>query len=313
MLGIAHGSVLRLGSVLALFVERDLSWFDGPFELVGDLVVGPRQRGWISTAMEHAHGRRSFLVHGKRGIGKATLAQVVVKGAAADATIRTVDAGAAGTEEVLRGADAGRATVWVVLHVDRLSRQAQSDLVRSVRRNTGSMLVGTVVGAPEDAQAEGRIGASLLTLVEGRTVEVPGLEQRREDIPAIALALCERAGIARTEASLDVMEALARGGWPGGVSEMQAVMKHAFHDGTCGRVAAQQLRRGIPRPTAKMPLPLQEADPDLARARLRRALDRASGTVAVAARELRMSRQSFYRELRRLEMDGGRRPDSFDG
>ena len=311
MLGIAHGSVLRMGDLLALFVERDLSSFDGPFEMIGDLVVGPRQRAWVSAAIEHAGARSSFLIHGTRGIGKATLAQVVVRGAAADATIRTVDARTAGSEDMLRGTDASRATVWVVLHIDRLPRQVQSDLARSVRRNAGSMLVGTVVGAPEDAQAEGRIGASLLSIIEGRVVGVPSLEQRREDIPAIALALCERAGIGKTEASIDVMEALARGGWPGGVSEMQAIMRHAFHDGKCGPAAAQQLRRGIPRPTAKVPLPLQEADEDLARARLGRALDRASGTVAVAARELRMSRQSFYRELRRLRMEGGRGSSSF--
>jgi transcriptional regulator of acetoin/glycerol metabolism len=50
-------------------------------------------------------------------------------------------------------------------------------------------------------------------------------------------------------------------------------------------------------------MPLQVSDPDLARARLQKALALASGTVAVAARELRMSRQAFYRELRRLDLE----------
>lgn len=169
------------------------------------------------------------------------------------------------------------------------------------------MLVATVVGAIEDAQAEGRVGASLMGLVENRTLKVPELEQRREDVPALTIEMLRRMGVSLNHGAESVFEAVLRAGWPGGVRELGAHLAAAFDAGGTAEAAAEILCQSVPRAGVKEPLPLQESDADLARARLRRALDRASGTVAVAARELRMSRQAFYRELRRLDMEGKKR------
>jgi DNA-binding NtrC family response regulator len=252
--------------------------------------------------------RSSFLIGGEPGVGQSLLARVLVRLHGDAMASRTIDGGDPKAEEMIAQVAADAPTAWVVPHIERLARPSQSELVRLVRRTPGSMLIATIGGTVEDAQAEGWLGSSVLSLVETRRVEVPNLEERREDIPALALALCNHDGIDSSNVTLDVLEHVARGGWPGGVQELRILLRVVFDRESQSPLGLPYLRRRITRPSAKIPLPLQAADADLARARLRRALDRASGTVALAARDLKMSRQSFYRELRRLGMSGGKRP-----
>jgi DNA-binding NtrC family response regulator len=217
--------------------------------------------------------------------------------------VQVVDGATIDPEHLLRTYDTEGPMLWLVTHVDRLPRAAQSDLVRAIRATEGSMMIGTVVGALEDAHAEGRVGTTLMGLVETRVLRVPDLEERREDIPALALEMLRRVGIRLTEGAEDVFECVLRAGWPGGVRELGKQLAVAFDAGGTVEGAVGILCGTIERAAAKEPMPLQVSDPDLARARLQKALALASGTVAVAARELRMSRQAFYRELRRLDLE----------
>lgn len=309
MMGLAHGNVLRMGNLLTLFVERNLQSYAGRALIHGgELIAGSRQRPWIDAATEHVRAGRSFVVQGGPGIGKSTLSRVAVRQAGAQLPVQTIEGGAVGHEALLHLFDRAVPSIWLVQHIDRIPRAAQADMVRAIRTTPGSVLVATVVGAIEDAQAEGRVGASLMGMVENRIIEVPDLERRREDVPALTIEMLRRMGTPLSEGAQDVFEAVIRAGWPGGVRELGTHLAAAFDaGGGNAREAAKILRRSVPRSGPKVPLPLQESDADLARARLRHALDRAAGTVAVAARELRMSRQAFYRELRRLDMEGKKR------
>lgn len=304
ILGLAEGCVLRMGSTLALFVERDLAAYAGrPTVVGGELVVGTRQRSWVEAAIANVTHRKSMVIQGSPGVGKATLARVAMRVAGDGVPVQVVDGATIDPDHLLRTYDTPGPTLWLVTHVDRLPRAAQSDLVRVIRATEGSMMIGTVVGALEDAHAEGRVGTSLMGLVETRVLRVPDLEERREDIPALSLEMLRRMGIRLTEGVDGVFECVLRAGWPGGVRELGKQLAVAFDAGGTVEGAVGILRRTIERAGAKEPMPLQASDPDLARARLQKALALASGTVAVAARELRMSRQAFYRELRRLDLE----------
>ncbi len=308
MMGLAQGSVLRFGKTVALFVERDLLTYQGRPPVFGDeMVLGSRHTAVFDEAVDHVRQARSLVVCGGPGIGKSTFARVAVRTAGTGVAVHAFDGAAVDPSALLTAFDVAGPAIWLVEHIDRVPRAMQADLVRTVRAVPGSTLVATVVGAIEDGQADGRIGASLMGLVESRVLPVPDLEDRREDLPALTLEMLRRVGVRLSEGSEDVFEAVLRAGWPGGMRELGTHLAAAFDAGGSSFEAAKILSRSVPRSGPKSPLPLQEADADLARTRLRRALDHASGTVAVAARELRMSRQAFYRELRRLDMEGKKR------
>ena len=306
MLGLAHGSVLRMGDSVMLFVERELDTYAGAPSMMGDVVIGVRQRSWMDAVVEHIENRRSLVIQGASGVGKSTMARAAVQRAEGLPPTHVIDGASIDPDQLIRAYGESGSTLWLVTHIDQMPRAAQSDLVRAVRATEGSMLIGTVVGALEDAHAEGRVGSSLMALVETRVLRVPSLAERREDIPALTIEMLRRVGVRLDAGAEAVFECVLRAGWPGGVRELGAHLAAAFEAGETAERAAKILCRTVPRSCPKEPLALQLSDRDLARVRLQKALAMASGTVAVAARELRMSRQAFYRELRRLAPDASR-------
>ncbi len=293
------GDVVRVGEVLALFVERDLKLYDGPFELMhGELLFGPRQRPWLARLRAHVTARESVLLTGGASVGKWSVARHLGAEAAGRSRVREIDGDMHG-QEIDWGAFPLESTkVYLVRHIDRMQRSVQNELARAVRRTRDGMLIATLQGELADALTDGLIAPSIMALVGSGEVVVPWLEDRREDLASMSLMLADRLGVPRAAVTMDVLEAVMRGGWPGGIDELGKVI------GTCLASAdpegTRRLVRSLKRPTPRAPLSVQDVDEALARDRLRHALAHAGGTVATAARELRMSRQSLYRELRRL-------------
>jgi transcriptional regulator of acetoin/glycerol metabolism len=186
----------------------------------------------------------------------------------------------------------------VLLHAERLARAAQAELVRALRGAPGPRLVATIGRTLESAVAEGQLVPALASALAGRRVSVPSLEARREDAVAIAAALAERSALPRARLTLEVLELVARGAWPGGIRQLAEVLAQTLRPR--GTDPADAVRARLGRGVAGTPLPLSEADPDLARCKIERAIDCSDGTVAGVARELGLSRQALYREARRL-------------
>ncbi len=298
-LSVADGDVVRMGELLAIFVERDLDLYQGAPELVsGELLFGPRQRPWLARARAHVASRESVVLTGGVSVGKWSLARHLAHEVADPAAIRQIE-GDAPSHDVDWGAFPLEQTrVYLIRRIDKMSRSVQNELARLVRRTRDGLLIATVDGELADALTDGRLAPSIASLLAGHEISVPGLEERREDLAAMAMQLAGQLGVPAAAMTTDAREVIMRGGWPGGVDELRTVMWACLSEP--GEEGLKKLRRSIARPSPRTPLALQEVDEDLARNRLRYALAHASGTVATAARELRMSRQSLYRELRRL-------------
>ncbi len=300
---VAHGNVLRVGALLGIFVERDLLSYCGKFGRAGELVHGPRQKSWVERACAHAAARESFLIEGSAGVGKAALAQAAVQSAKNHDGVTIVDARSATANGAVCDALALRPSILVILHIEHLERVAQVEAVRVIKRTPGIVLIGTLGRTMEQALSDGLLAPAVASVVGSRRVMVPSLDARREDIPAILHAACESNGLPHEQLTVGLLEQFMRGGWPGGVRQMREVLRDAFEKAKTepGRIAV--VRERVARAGMKLPLPLQQADPSLARVKLQRALDRAGGTIAAAARELRVSRQAFYREVKRLQVE----------
>jgi sigma-54 specific flagellar transcriptional regulator A len=148
-------------------------------------------------------------------------------------------------------------------------------------------------------------------------IEVPPLRNRAADVPDLVADLIRqgvREGLGDVCFTDDSMELLAAHAWPGNVRELRNLLErlsilHA--DTTIDRgLLASYLQ---PRPGAAVPqrgpaglpaagIDLREHLADIERGLIADALDRAGGTVAKAARLLRLQRTTLVEKLRRYEL-----------
>ena len=164
--------------------------------------------------------------------------------------------------------------------------------------------------------AAGRFREDLWYRLAILPVTLPGLAERREDIPALVAAISSSAGPAVRFEQSGLM-ALARHDWPGNVRELRNLLTRAailFADQVLGADEVSGLlahgvgaQRGATRPWDGEDRGARAApDPDLKalldsieRQQLIAALDQSHWTVADAARRVGMSRTTFIDRMRR--------------
>jgi hypothetical protein len=304
-IGVSHGDIVRFGNQLAVFAERGLANYGGKIELEGEMVVGPRDRAaFVEPAFEHAKSGRSFAIEGGPSLGKRTLALMAAKERQASGPMVTIVDDA--VDEALAEARATRPATWILIRAEHLPRPAQTEIGQLLSRVPGSMVIATLDMSLDRAAGDGLIAPGFAGLFNGRRLTVPPLSARREDIPGIVWALSKKVGIDTSRISVDLLERLARAGWPGGIAEIEEVLRDAA--GTSeGTLDAKSIQRPLTRPPSAFPSPPAADDPALARERLVDALAKANGSIASAARTLGMSRQAVYREAQRLGLEVGKR------
>ncbi len=323
-INVMHGDVVRLGRQLAVFVERDLVAYTGPVERSGGLVHGPKQRrDWIGPVLELARGGSCVCIEGGPGVGKRSLARlaaslreatgevIVIDGADTELGKAAPDGGAPGGAGLTPRASVvppgARPATWLVLNADRVPRPVQLEIAHAVGRGGGASIIATVNQPLDRATGDGHIAPWFATLFSGKRVTVPSLDARREDILPIVRDICERLSLPIERLGPEVLEALVRSGWPGGVPQLEATLTAACDGAPDGPLSVASVASGLSRPMRVKPSLPPSTDPGLARARLEDALARANGSVASAARALGMSRQAIYREADRLGLDIARR------
>jgi len=155
----------------------------------------------------------------------------------------------------------------------------------------------------------GALRADLFYRLGGHRIVLLPLRARREDIAPIAIEVATRSGMAGISA--DALEFLKRCPWPGNVRQLEMVVRVAASSCRPGAI----LSRGDVEPhIAKIigpiefpsGLPSEDGGNGLRgsrlaaeRATLERALFDSGGSVTEAARVLGVSRQSFYKAMRR--------------
>lgn len=305
-IGLSHGDVVRLGETIGVFVERDLSTYAGPCLRTGSLVHGPRQRkDWIDPIFEHVKNGSCVCIEGAPGTGKRTMARLAAALREAVGDIVIVDGSAEGKPSVPTGV---RPMTWVVLDADRLPRPQQLEIAHAVGRTNGVVVIATVSQPLDRAVADGKIAPWFGSMFSGKRVAITPLEHRREDLPSIIRDIADRRGITLERIRPELLDALVRAGWPGGVPQLEATLVAAAEaTETAVPIELSTVTSTLARANRAKPSLPHAADPALARARLEDALARANGSVASAARSLGMSRQAIYREAERLGLDIARR------
>jgi hypothetical protein len=304
------GDLLRVGSAIALVVEREVGSYDGNVIDELGIIRGPRsRRGWYAAVeralAEPKDGRRVAMIIGPQGAGRRTVARRIASAWGAPPADEGVLAGeidvSALSQDSLDDAIARAAATGCVLvrGAARLASALQVHLARSL--STRASQVPTFAIFEESPSA---LAAELVAHLGLHRIEIPSIEQRREEIPAMIKWRFEKKGVTSNRLSIELYEAMTRAAWPGEVSEIiEVIDRIAGAHPDVPRLGPEHLVRPLSRRGGRIVARPAEPDPTSDADRIRAALVEAKGSVAAAARALHLSRQALYREAARLGID----------
>ncbi|MGW5662183.1 helix-turn-helix domain-containing protein [Streptomyces sp. NPDC003758] len=243
----------------------------------------------VGRAAELARSREPLLLTGERGTGKTALARELLGGRAA----RVVDAAEDGDLDRAL-AELARGRPLLLRHAERLAQSGVAALNTLLDAHPEApLLVTHTPGAPP-----GPCLQRLLDTLAARSVTLPALRERPEDIRELLSALAPRPapGSPPLTWALDALRALERHPWPGNVTELAHVVRAlAEHRRASGPVRRAELPDPVRDGPAVRPLsPMEHAE----RTTILEALHRHGGNKARTAAALGIGRATLYRKLR---------------
>jgi DNA-binding NtrC family response regulator len=284
------------------------------------IAYSPAMRQLTERLAEVAGLDAPVLLVGEEGVDLEQLAYVLHRDAGGDRPFVVADALAVRPEaaELALFGDGDGHRGWlelahggtlVVAHAPALPRPVQERLSEVLAtkgdgpaKALGTRLVLTSRVLPAEAAADGRFAAPLERRLAPLTLVVPPLRERAADLPSLVYLALDRSCRLRGREVMGIeraaLDRLAEHAWPGNQRELEAVVDRAVAE------ARGELVR-----EADLP-PLSHdgavADPwdapfaEIERVVVLRALERAGGNRAEAARRLGLARSTFAGKLKRL-------------
>jgi hypothetical protein len=298
--------------------------------LVGNSPAIRRARAQVALA---AGSRASVLLVGPPGSGRQQMATAIHYGTAPEAAGTMVPLGCA-----LLGKELIRATVSAVSAISRPGRPAAVDtffflqadqIAAEIQEDLAAMLSARpphlrLVAAAEqplcDLARRGRYRDDLAAVLSTITIELPPLAERREDLPLLAQVFLEeanaRGGKQLAGFSPEALDRLDAYAWPGNIDELALMVAEG-----CARAAGPEVQpddlperlrwvaEAATQPRRKdEAIVLDEFLGRIERELIRRALARAKGNKARAARLLGLTRPRLYRRMVQLGLEGAGPP-----
>jgi DNA-binding NtrC family response regulator len=291
------------------------------FDLRGAIYESEAMHTLIAMATQVAHADVPVLITGPNGAGKEVLADIVHANSAVrsgpylkvnlgalpqelmEAELFGTEMGAfTGTRARVGRFEAANGGTLFLDELGNLSPTGQAKLLRvlqtgelqrlgsNVTRHTQVRMIAATNADLRAAIRDGRFREDLYYRLNVIELELPPLSRRKEDI----LPLARHFLGAGRELSADAERALIRHSWPGNVRELQNVIRRASLLSPTPTIGPQALTLPAPEPAESA------AEAAIDRASIERALDRAAGVVAHAARDLGLSRQALYRRMEKL-------------
>ncbi len=304
-----------------------------------------------------AQSARPVLISGPTGCGKSLVAEAIHRlrtqgrpgfqnqadqeqGPGSLARVNCAEMDEKSLEQILLGTErqlgllaAPGAATLVLDDVDALPESLQAKMVRllqtggfravgsAIERRVSVRLVAVTSRSLARCVRENTFRADLLYELGVLTVPVPGLDEHREDIPALVNHFL-RLGPSQVRLSSDALEVLAGRKWPGAVRELRNLVERAVveaHDKVIGpdsvRVlcAPEPIDRAIEDSLAMLvgrllDLPIGNKLAAVEAALLESAMRASSGNKTAAARLLGLHRKAVERKLEKYDMKVASRP-----
>ena len=313
-----HDHTTRIGWLLVLTEEAG----DAVTALQLDAMWtrDPAVKRLFALAGKVAQCDAHVLLDGETGTGKASFATAIhAHSARKNGPLRVIACAAATPDsldrQLLVGTDGTELTLYLD-EVTELAPSVQARLVRVLDTGTLSPIDGgppkavdvRVIAATRtslnDEIARGRFRPDLAYQLRVVSLHLPPLRSRRGDVALLASklvdALNERSGRRIDRIAPAALARLERHHWPGNVRELRAAIESAFAVGEGPVLTESELPREIGAPVvAELPMEIARPSSDET-ARIRRALEAASGDRVRAASILGMSRTTLWRRMRAL-------------
>jgi two-component system nitrogen regulation response regulator NtrX len=297
-----------------------------------------------------AQANSRVLISGPPGAGKETVARLIHAGSprargefiaisAAGMTPERVDVELFGQEG--EGGRPARIGVFERAHAGTLYLDEVADMPRETQNRVLRVLVEQRfrrVGGSSDVQVDVRVVSSTSRdlrgeIAEGRfredlfhrlnvvPINVPGLAERREDIPELVdyfiARICEASSMPRRRLAEDALAALQVRAWPGNIRQLRNNVERMLILASGSpeepitadmlpaeaTVSQQNTSLGTERIIA---LPLREAREVFEREYLNAQMLRFSGNISRTAAFIGMERSALHRKLKSLGLTGGR-------
>lgn len=318
-----------------------------PEGLIGKSVVTQQLRGLIAKL---ASANSRVLIGGPPGSGKETVARLI-HGASPRARNEFVVISAAGMTpervdiemfgEELEGGRPAKIGVFERAHGGTLYLDEVADMPRETQSRILRVLVEQRfrrVGGEQDVQVDvrvvsstsrdlreeinaGRFREDLFHRLNVVPVSVPGLSERREDIPELieyfVNRICEATGMARRRLADDALATLQVRAWPGNLSQLRNNVERMLilaAGDPSEPITAEMLPSDVAvtdQPSALgadriIALPLREAREVFEREYLNAQMLRFSGNISRTAAFIGMERSALHRKLKSLGLSGAR-------
>jgi DNA-binding NtrC family response regulator len=299
--------------IMAKVEDREASSVPGELEqrLVGNSSAIQHLRRRIASL---APLRGPVLISGPVGSGRDTVARALhAFGGLGDTPFVRVDVHAESTDELLRGAgaiyldnvqllDLALQRAWASW-LDRARDCRYQDAPRLFASAPDPYFLGLAI--PFDSKLKEHLWAS--------RVEIAALDDRCEDIPAIATMLIRRLGTTlgrHVELSDVCMEKLSECGWPGNIAELERTLERAIGSTQGARLGWETVELALAEIRAAEGTQgidqAREAKRARDKARLLKLLRETGGNVSEAAKRYPCARPHFYRLMKKhgLSRDG---------
>ncbi len=318
----------QLGSMVERALDRVKSRRAEPVDTF--LTPGPITASIYREAVRLAASDLPVLITGEAGTGKITLARAMHPlGPRKAAPVRTLRCGALdqGLQEAELfkagglGDEAAGGTL-VVAQVSAASPAVQRELVRMLDAIEAAAGKPTGPDAPprppriitttdRDLSTRARRGGfrpDLYERLSSRTLHIPPLRERRDEIVPLAQALLARVS-ARIEGPVtslapDAAPWLAAGAWPGNVTELVTTLERAALAAQGDTLTAEDLEAAGSKGAKRSPATEDDGPASRReRERITDALKRNSYNLTLTYQQLGMSRTTLWRKLKRYRIN----------
>ncbi len=203
----------------------------------------------------------------------------------------------------------------VLVRADALSPEAQTALSEMIaRRWIPYRVIATTETSLVTLSAHGAFRGDLATFLSPLSIELPSLANRREDVPLLTQVILELCNASQSKQSAgftpEAIDRLAAYSWPGNVAELREVVVESHRNAKSREIAIEELPEKIRFAAHAAAYPRREDETvvldeflqRVERELIRRALARAKGNKAKAARLLGLTRPRLYRRMEELSI-----------